>query len=73
LPRAYVPPRSVRTYIAANPLETVWLEGSLMVGAGLIDGVETVPVPGSRYDYAYVNDYAVLVDPGTRRIVYVSR
>ncbi len=73
LPRAYVPPRLVRTYIATNPLETVWLEGSLMVGAGLPDNIQTIPVPGSRYDYAYVNDYPVLVDPGTRRVVYVSR
>jgi hypothetical protein len=73
LPRAYVPPRLVRTYITTNPLETVWLEGSLMVGAGLPDNIQTIPVPGSRYDYAYVNDYPVLVDPGTRRVVYVSR
>lgn len=73
LPRAYVPPRAVQTYVTGNPLETVWLEGSLMVGAGIPDEVETVPVPGSRFDYVYVNDYPVLVDPGTRRIVYVSR
>ncbi|MGV3635862.1 MAG: DUF1236 domain-containing protein [Pseudorhodoplanes sp.] len=73
LPRAYVPPRAVRNYVTTNPLETVWLEGSLMVGAGIPDEIETMPVPGSRYDYAYVNDYAVLIDPGTRRIVYVLR
>jgi uncharacterized protein YraI len=73
LPRAYVPPRPVRTYVTTNPLETVWLEGSLMVGAGIPDEIETIPVPGSRFNYAYVNDYPVLVDPGTRRIVYVSR
>jgi uncharacterized protein YraI len=73
LPRAYVPPRAVRTYLADNPLETVWLEGSLVAGAGIPDDIDLTPVPGSRFDYAYVNDYPVLVDPGTRRVVYVSR
>jgi hypothetical protein len=72
-PRAYVPPRSVRTYISMNPLDTVWLEGSLLVGAGIPDEIDTVPVPGSRYNYAYVNDYPVLVDPASRRVVYVYR
>ena len=72
-PRAYMPPRSVRTYISMNPLETVWLEGSLAVGAGIPDDIDLIPVPGSRYTYAYVNDYPVLVDPASRRIVYVYR
>jgi uncharacterized protein YraI len=73
VPRAYVPPRAVRTYLTMNPLETVWLEGSLVTGAAIPDDIDLIPVPGSRYHYAYVNDYAVLVDPGTRRIVYVTR
>ncbi|HWV52658.1 DUF1236 domain-containing protein [Pseudorhodoplanes sp.] len=72
-PRAYVPPRAVRTYLTANPIDTVWLEGSLVTGASLPEEVDLMPVPGSRYQYAYVNDYAVLVEPGSRRIVYVSR
>lgn len=72
-PRGYVPPRSVRTYISMNPLETVWLEGSLMVGAAIPEEIDIVPVPGSRYHYAYVNDYPVLVDAASRRIVYVYR
>lgn len=72
-PRAYVPPRAVRTYIGTNTLDPVYLEGSLMVGAGIPDDIDLMPVPGSRYNYTYVNDYPVLVDPGTRRIVYVSR
>lgn len=72
-PRAYVPPRSVRTFIADNALDPVYLEGSLMVGAGIPDDIDLVPVPGSRFNYVYVNDYPVLVDPRTRRIVYVSR
>jgi uncharacterized protein YraI len=72
-PRAYVPPRAVRTYITTNTLDPVYLEGSLTVGAGIPDDIDLMPVPGSRYNYTYVNDYPVLVDPGTRRIVYVSQ
>lgn len=73
LPPAYVPPRSVRTFISTNTLDPIYLEGSLAVGAGIPADIHLTPVPGSRYNYAYVNDYPVLVDPGTRRIVYVYR
>ncbi|MGD9924378.1 MAG: DUF1236 domain-containing protein [Pseudorhodoplanes sp.] len=72
-PPAYLPPRSVRTFIAANPLDPVYLEGSLTIGAGLPVEIDLTPVPGSRFNYAYVNDYPVLVDPASRRIVYVYR
>jgi uncharacterized protein YraI len=72
-PRAYVPPRTVRTYISTNALDPIYLEGSLQVGAGIPDDIDLMPVPGSRFSYVYVNDYPVLVDPGTRRIVYVYR
>ncbi len=70
-PRAYMPPRAVRDFITVNPLETVWLEGSLLIGAGIPEGIALVPVPGSRFQYAYVNDYPVLVDPLSRRVVYI--
>ena len=72
-PRAFTPSRSVRTYINANPLETVWLDGSLVVGAGIPDDIDLVSVPNSSYHYAFVNDYPVLVDPNTRRIMHVYR
>ena len=72
-PPAYMPPRSVRSYLTANPIDPVYLEGNLQIGAGLPDNVDLWPVPNSRYNYTYVNDYPVLVEPTTRRIVYVSR
>lgn len=71
-PPAYMPPRSVRTYLSANPLNAVYLTGNLDVGAGLPDGIDLWPVPNSRYRYTYVNDYPVLVDPESRRIVYIA-
>ena len=72
-PPSYLPPRSVRSYLTANPLDPFYLEGNLEIGAGLPGNIDLWPVPGSRYHYTYVNDYPVLVDPSTRRIVYVSR
>ncbi len=72
-PPAYIPPRSVRTYLTANPLSAVYLSGNLDIGAGLPEGIDLWPVPNSPYRYTYVNDYPVLVDPASRQVVYVSR
>lgn len=70
-PPAFTPPRSVRTYVTTNPLDPVYLEGNLTVGAGIPGDIELSTVPNYRYQYVYVNDRPVLVDPATRRIVYV--
>jgi uncharacterized protein YraI len=72
-PPAYMPPPSVRRYMTANPIDPVYLAGNIELDAGLPDDIDLWPVPNSRYRYTYVNDYPVLVDPATRRIVYVSR
>ena len=65
------PPQTVRTYVVEQPGEPVMLEGEVVVGAGLPDVVQLQPVPDYEYSYAYVNGQRVLVDPGTRRIVYI--
>jgi uncharacterized protein YraI len=67
------PPEQVRTYVSANPAQPVYLEGEVVVGAGLPDTVELMPVPDYGYKYVYVNGQPVLVDPDSRRIVYVVR
>jgi uncharacterized protein YraI len=72
-PPAYMPPRSVRTYLTANRLDPVYLAGNVDIDAGLPADIDLWPVPNSPYRYTYVNDYPVLVDPATRRIVYISR
>jgi hypothetical protein len=72
-PRAFTPSRSVRTYISMNPIDTVWLEGSLVAGATVPDEIDLMPVPNTRYQYAYVNNYPVLIDPASRQVVYVYR
>ena len=67
------PPSNVRTYVESNRIEPVYLEGEVVVGAGLPDTVELRPIPDYEYQYVYVNEVPVLVEPGSRRIVYVLR
>lgn len=70
---AITPPEEVRTYIDDNPVDTVRLNGDLVVGATVPQSVEVHRIPDYQYSYIEVNHQPVLVDPGTRRIVYVYR
>ena len=67
------PPPAVRSYVVSHPLDPVYLNGEVVVGASLPDTVELQPVPDYDYRYVYVNRQPVLVEPSTRRIVYVYR
>lgn len=65
------PPAEVRTYIDTSPVVTVPYDGDMVVGATLPPGVTVTQVPNYRYSYVRLNDRPVLVDPQTRRVVYV--
>ncbi|TIN09757.1 DUF1236 domain-containing protein [Mesorhizobium sp.] len=67
------PPAEVRTYIETNRVDPVYLEGEVVTGATLPDTVELREIPDYDYRYVYVNGQPALVDPGTRRIIYVER
>lgn len=67
------PPQQVQTYVTTNPIDPVYLEGEVVIGAGLPDTIALQPVPDYGYKYLYVNGQPVLVDPATRQIVYVVR
>ncbi|RWM91601.1 MAG: DUF1236 domain-containing protein [Mesorhizobium sp.] len=67
------PPAEVRTYIETNRVDPVYLEGEVVTGATLPDTVELREIPDYDYRYVYVNGQPALVDPGTRRIMYVER
>ena len=67
------PPTEVETYVISNEREPVYLDGEIVVGAGVPETVELYPVPDFEYSYAYINERPVLVDPGSRRIVYIVR
>ena len=67
------PPEAVATYVETNPVDPVYLDGEVVVGATLPETVELRPVPDYEYRYVYVNRQPVLVEPRTRRIVYIYR
>lgn len=67
------PPKEVGTYVTQQPGEPVLLDGEVVVGAQVPEAVQLAPVPQYEYRYAYVNGQRVLVDPASRRIVYVYR
>lgn len=67
------PPAEVGTYVTTHRLDPVYLDGEVVTGATLPDTVELREIPDYDYRYVYVNNQPALVDPGTRRIVYVMR
>lgn len=67
------PPDEVVQYVQQNQPEPVYLEGEVVVGASLPETVEVREIPDYEYRYVSVNGQPVLVEPETRRIVYVMR
>lgn len=70
---AVTAPPHVRTYVAEQPVDPVFVEGELVIGATLPEAVVLHPVPDYDYRFAYVNHQRVLVDPATREVVYIVR
>jgi uncharacterized protein YraI len=66
-------PKNVRTYVTTHQVEPVFLEGEVVTGATLPDTVALQTIPDYNYRYVNVNNQPVLVDPSSRRIVYVMR
>lgn len=67
------PPETARTYVTANPVDQVYLDGEVVVGAGVPDTVTLQAIPDYDYQYVYINSQPVLVDPSSRQIVYIVR
>lgn len=67
------PTPETRTYIQANPVDPVYLDGEVVVGSTVPQDVRLYDVPDAKYRYVYVNGQEVLVAPDTRQIVYVYR
>lgn len=67
------PPESARTYVTANPMDPVYLDGEVVVGAQVPDTVVVSQVPDYEYEYVYINGQPVLIDPASREIVYIFR
>lgn len=65
----------VRQYVVEHRRPSVDVQGDVVVGATLPQQVAVYPVEGNpafaNYRYSWVNDRAVLIDPSSRRVVYV--
>jgi uncharacterized protein YraI len=72
-PLVITPPQSVGSYVVSHPVAPVYLNGEVVEGVGLPEDVALAPVPGYGYQYAYVNNQPVLVEPQTRRVEYIYR
>lgn len=67
------PGPEVTSYVTTNRLEPVYLDGEVVVGAGIPANVPLTPVPDSKFVYASINGQTVVVDPATRIIKYILR
>lgn len=67
------PEPTVVTYVNDNPVDPIYLDGEVVVGAGIPDAVTLMPVPESQFSYAYINGVRVLVDNSNRSVVYIVR
>ncbi len=66
------PEVSTVTYVTENPVDPIYLDGEVVLGAGIPENVEIYPIPDSEYSYLNVNGQDVLVKED-RTIVYVYR
>ncbi|WP_265501129.1 DUF1236 domain-containing protein [Paracoccus beibuensis] len=68
------PSSEVTTYVTTNQVEPVYLEGEVVVGAGVPEPVAIYEIPDQpEYRYAQINGQTVLIDPTERQIVYIYR
>lgn len=67
------PPEVARTYVTSNPGQAVYLDGEVVLGAGVPQNVTLQAIPEYQYQYVNINGQIALVDPISRQIVYVVR
>jgi len=70
---AATPEERVTTYVRENPVDPIYLDGEVVVGAGIPETVTLSEVPESEYSYGYINGVPVLVEREQRRIVQIIR
>lgn len=66
------PPQEVRTYVMKERRPSVRMEQEVVVGRQLPPSVTLYDIPqSSEYEYTVVNDRRVIVEPKTRKVVYI--
>jgi len=67
------PDPQLRQYVVEHQVDPVYLDGEVVIGAGVPEAVEIHQIPDYDYRYAYINGVPVLIEPQSRQIVYVVR
>lgn len=68
----YLIPNETVTFVESNPTASISIDGEVGPGFQLDADVALSDIPDSRtYQYAYINDRPVLVDSGSRTVVWV--
>ncbi|WP_425098458.1 DUF1236 domain-containing protein [Tropicibacter sp. S64] len=67
------PDETTVTYIRENPVEPVYADGEVVVGAKITGEPTLYEIPDSEYSYIAVNDATAIVDPATGEILYIVR
>jgi hypothetical protein len=71
---AVEPTTETVTYIESHPVDTVYLDGEVAVGAGVPEDVTLYEIPTQpEYRYVNINGQTVLVNPDNHAIVRVIR
>lgn len=70
---AVEPTTETVTYVKENPVETVYLDGEVVVGAGVPETVTTYELPQDDLRYVNINGQTVLVKAENGMIVEVLR
>jgi uncharacterized protein YraI len=73
LVESIAPAPEVLSFVTAQPIQPVLVDGEVMVGATLPAAVPVYSIPASPYVFSYINGQRVLVEPAARKIVYVVR
>lgn len=60
-----------RTYVLENRVQSVPVQGQIVVGTQLPQTVEVQQIPNSYYRYVYVNEQPVIVDPNSRKVDHI--
>ena len=63
----------VVTYVQTQTVEPVYLDGEVVVGARIPEGVELYAIPDSDLRYANINNVSVLIDPEDRSITHIMK
>jgi hypothetical protein len=65
-------PETTITYVERHPVDPVILEGPVQAGVVIPETVQIVEVPENpNYGYVYVDNRPVLIDRGTREVIWV--